>query len=143
MITKIHHTGIWVKDIDKLLPFYRDFLGMKVVLDMEVPSSPISDTVKGIPGARVKAVILEMNSQAWELLQLVEPKHTPVFPDAPYAIVGRGHLCFQVEDIQVAYKRLEERGVKFVCAPQKMPGLKMFYFLDPGGNMVEMIEPET
>jgi len=143
MISKIHHTGIWVNDIEKLLPFYRNFLGMKVVMDMEIPNSPIVDILTGIPGARVKAVFMEMDSQACEFLQLVEPKPKSIPSDTPYAVVGRGHLCFQVEDIQVAYKRLEEQGVRFVCAPQALPGLKMFYFLDPEGNLVEMIEPES
>ena len=33
MIKNIHHAGLWVSDIDIILPFYRDVLGLEVMLD--------------------------------------------------------------------------------------------------------------
>lgn len=138
MIKGIHHSGIWVTDIEKLLPFYRDFLGLRVILDPEVMSGPIVDTLTGIPDAKVKAVILEVHGRAWEFLQLVEPPSKPLSP--PYAQPGRGHICFEVLDIQEAYQKLQGKGVTFICPPQEFPELKMFYFEDPEGNRVEFVE---
>lgn len=140
VIKRIHHSGVWVSDIYKILPFYRDFLDMKIVLNPEVMSGPIVDTLTGIPGAKVKAVILKKGGQSWEFLQLVSPPGKPYPPDVPYAEVGRGHICFEVENIYKAYQELEGKGIKFICPPQEFPELKMFYFEDPGGNRIEFVE---
>jgi catechol 2,3-dioxygenase-like lactoylglutathione lyase family enzyme len=141
MITGIHHTGIWVSDIQKLLPFYCDILGMEITQDSGVMSGPAVATLTGVRGARVRAVMLQMGGQAWEFLELVTPDAKPLPDDAPYAQVGRGHIAFQVDDIEATYKALEEKGVRFVCTPQEAKGVKFCYFRDPEGLQVEIVEP--
>jgi catechol 2,3-dioxygenase-like lactoylglutathione lyase family enzyme len=111
---------------------------MRVVIDPEIMSGPLVDTLTGIPGAKVKAVIMEINGQAWEFLQLIEPPSKPFSP--PYAQPGRGHICFEVTDIHEAYEKLKGKGGTLVCPPQEFPELKMFYFEDPEGNRIEFVE---
>ena len=136
---EIHHTGIWVSDIDKLLPFYRDVLGMEFEKDMGIMSGPIVGTLTGIPDSTVRAVFLKMGNQRWEFLQLVTPRAKPLPADTPYAQVGRGHIAFEVEDPEAVYEELKGKGVRFVSAPQKSEGVRFFYLQDPEGGRVEII----
>ena len=140
MVTKIHHTGFIVSDIEKLLPFYRDILGMEVVADLGVIGGPVNEAVMGIPGSEVKIVMLQMGGQTVEFVQLVTPPGQPIPDDAQYAKVGRSHIAFEVDDIKAIYKRLEEKGIRFVCPPQQIPGMTFFYLRDPEGLWVEMVQ---
>ncbi len=141
MIKAIHHTGIWVHDIDKLVPFYCDVLGMQLMADLGVMSDPVVSTLTGVPDAKVKAVMLQIGGQVWEFLQLVNPPAKPLPDNAPYAQVGRGHIAFEVDDIYEVYKRLEEKGVRLVCPPQQGENVRFFYLEDPEGQRVEMFQP--
>ncbi len=142
MIKAIHHGGYWVSDIDSILPFYRDVLGMKVILDATM-DAPFVATLTGVPNSTVRAVILQKDDRGWEFLQLVSPPAEPLPPDAHYAHTGRGHLCVEVDDIEAVYKQLGKEGIKFICPPLDQPELKMFYCEDPGGNRLEVVELKT
>ena len=91
MIKAIHHGGFWVSDIDAILPFYRDVLGMNVILDATM-DAPFVATLTGVPNSTVRAVILQKDDRGWEFLQLVAPPAEPLPPDSHYAHTGRGHL---------------------------------------------------
>jgi catechol 2,3-dioxygenase-like lactoylglutathione lyase family enzyme len=140
VIKAIHHAGLWVSDIDAILPFYQEVLGLEVLFDSGVMSAPFVEPLTGVSDAKVRTVVLHKDGQSWEFLQMVSPPGRSVPKDFPYAHVGRGHVCFEIEDIEAAYTRLEEEGIRFVCEPLAMPGIKMFYFEDPGGNRVEMVQ---
>ena len=139
MIKKIHHAGLWFSDIDVILPFYRDVLGFDVMLDSTM-TAPFVEQLTGVPNATVRAVILMKDDRGWEFLQLIDPPAQPLPSDVPYAHTGRGHICFEVDDIEAAYKRLEQENINFVCPILDQPELKMFYCEDPGGNRVEIVE---
>ena len=47
MIIAMHHTAISVKNIEGSLAFYRDLLGMKVVIDSRI-SGPEVDQILGL-----------------------------------------------------------------------------------------------
>jgi catechol 2,3-dioxygenase-like lactoylglutathione lyase family enzyme len=112
---------------------------MDVLLDAEMDGDFVP-ILTGIPDAKIRAVILQKDEQGWEFLQLVSPEPQPLPPDIPYAHTGRGHICFEVDDIDEAYRRLEKEGVTFICSPLDAPEVKMFYCEDPGGNRVEMLQ---
>ncbi len=107
----------------------------------ETITAPFVDILTGVPNATVRAVILLKDGQGWEFLQLVNPPAQPLPSDIPYAQTGRAHICFEVDDIDAVYKRLEKEGVTFICPPiLDQPVLKMFYCEDSGGNRIEIIE---
>ena len=51
MITGFNHSGFVVRDIDKMVAFYRDVLGLTVLREVDSKASPEGDHT-GIPGAR-------------------------------------------------------------------------------------------
>ena len=45
MITRVGHTGVVVKDMDKMIAFYRDTFGFEVVLDTNVEGKETDEIV--------------------------------------------------------------------------------------------------
>ncbi len=144
MIKGIHHTSRSVSDMDTSLAFYRDLLGMKVVLDAEMSGEMLSREVD-LKDARLRLVELapEDGSFFLELLEYYSPRGRRYPPDTTCADVGADHVALTVEDIHDAYRRLRERSVRFTCEPQEVDagffkGHWTAYCYDPDGLVVEL-----
>ncbi|MFW6189727.1 MAG: VOC family protein [Planctomycetota bacterium] len=56
--------------------------------------------------------------------------------------VGFKHLCFEVEDVDAKRRELLEAGVdidRVIDCGDQVPGLKVCFFRDPEGNVVELM----
>lgn len=143
MKTGIHHFGIMVSDLDKVLPFYQDIFGMKIMLDTGIMNGPDVKAVMGRPDAQIRLVYLKSGDQTFELIQLITPPGKPIADNTEFAEVGRAHLAIFVEDIEGFYKEMEEKGVRISCPIQVGPDIKLFYIRDPDGLWVEIVQPLT
>jgi catechol 2,3-dioxygenase-like lactoylglutathione lyase family enzyme len=142
MISGIHHTGFLVSNMDKSLAFYRDLIGMELFANVGLQDGPEVPLIMGVPNAKVTIVMLQKEGRILELIQMIQPVGKPIPKDTPYAQVGHGHIGFCVDDIQKAYNKLKKNGVPIVLPPQIIPGVqKFFYFRDPDGYWVEMVQP--
>ena len=56
MLTGLHHTGIVVEDIEQMVRFYTEDLGMRVLLELDSVAPPEGNHT-GIPGARRKRYV--------------------------------------------------------------------------------------
>ena len=144
MIKGIHHTSRGVSDMDRSLVFYRDLLGMKVVLDTEMSGEMLSQEV-ALDNARLRLVELAPEGESFflELLEYYSPRGKPFPPDATCADVGADHVALTVENIEDAHRRLTEQGVRFTCEPQEVDagffkGHWTAYCYDPDGMIVEL-----
>lgn len=127
--TRIAHIGIAVKDLDAILPFYRDVLGMPVV--------PLDDS----DGARIAGV-----SAGGPLVELLEAAE----PDSPIArfVDRRGpgihHVCFEVDDLEQTLDRCRAAGVRLIDEEPRIGAEgKLIAFLHPSstaGVLVELSE---
>ena len=142
---KILHTGITVKDIDKAVPFYRDVLGLELVVSPTDPADgeELSAGV-GVPGACLRQAVLESGDVGIELFEYLTPAAEI---DEPPTVnnPGHGHVAFQVDDIQAEYKRMLSLGVRFNTEPNyiaegPLSGWKWVYFKDPEGILLELVE---
>src|SRR5689334_12209231 len=101
MITKVHHVGVVVRDIEASLRFYRDTLGLPVYKRQTISEQG------------VEAVLLTLGDSEVELLE-------PTVPDTGIAryLEKRGeglhHVCFQVDDVQRDLDSLKERQVEMI-----------------------------
>jgi predicted enzyme related to lactoylglutathione lyase len=118
MIKGLRVASIWSEDVQKLLPFYRDVLGLSV--GMEVPGF----VVLGDPNGPALAL----------------GTHSDVKGRAgdPY----RHMVGLDVDDCKAEAARLKSKGVEFIEEPNEAPGggLTLATFKDPEGNLVQLMQ---
>jgi len=117
MIKQLHSIAVFVNDIDRAVPFYRDVLGLAV-------------NKQGSFGAEF----------------LEEPPHLGVHPanhpDAK-ALVGRHTgVTFYVAGLLHFCGDLHAKGVKFVSEPTQMSWGVMAMVADPEGNVFALWEDQ-
>jgi len=118
MIKGLRVSSIWSEDLKKLLPFYRDVLGLEVGL--ETPGF----VVLGDPNG--PAVAIGTHSEVRG--NAVDPcRH----------IVG-----FDTDDIQGDCARLKSAGVEFIEEPNRQDGVWTATFHDPEGNYLQLLQFE-
>jgi catechol 2,3-dioxygenase-like lactoylglutathione lyase family enzyme len=144
MIRGVHHTCITVSDLERSIAFYRDLLGLDLIMTEESERSQ-DDRSKalGVAGAKVKLAILRAGEARVELIEYVTAKGRPY--DRKNNDAGAMHIAFQVADIDAVYQRLIDHGVRFTAPPATIPagpmaGWRWTYFFDPDGVSLEIIQ---
>ena len=122
-LERLDHFGIEVADLARAERFYTGVLGLEVV-------NRFGDQV-----------LLDCGGQN---LALFEVSRSPLDDAARKSIIehplGRGHHAFKVKasDFTVARERLASAGVES-AAPIDWGDHDCIYFLDPDGNLLEMV----
>lgn len=142
----VMHTGFTVSNVERSLIFYRDWLGMVVVVQQEI-GFPYLGAMVGIPGVRMKQAFLKVTPTAEHVLELLEyvshpGEPTPRETNRP----GNGHLCLRVANIDALYADLVAKGVTFMAPPTDIThginrGARATYMRDPDGFTVELFQP--
>jgi catechol 2,3-dioxygenase-like lactoylglutathione lyase family enzyme len=142
MITGIHHTSFTVNDMERSVAFYRDILGMEVVQDTAQAGvefkGPIVDHLTNCPGSELRIVFLRIKERMLELVEY-KPKGKPM-RDNKVSDTGSAHVCFKTENIQELYGKLLANGTRLHCAPQYLGGVRVIYFRDPDGIVLEAMQ---
>lgn len=140
MIKGMNHVGISVSSLDRSIEFYRDLLGMKVVVRSMFGGDKY-EAVLGLKGARGEAALLRLGDIQVELFQFESPAPKPGNRTRPVCDHGITHFCLQVTDLRGEYERLSAAGVVFHCPPQEFVGNAITtYGRDPDGNVFELLE---
>lgn len=142
MLLGLHHVAISSPDVDRLIGFYRDHFGMKVVVDQSWERGvALADTVLGLEGSSGRQVLLRIGNAYLELFEFRSPLGRTSDPDRPVCDHGFSHVCLDVDDVDATYERLLAAGVRFHSPPQDLfPGVRTCYARDPDGNVVEIQE---
>lgn len=142
MIIRINHTGISTGNFDRSLHFYRDLVGMEVLVDTEF-SGELYDRITALEDACGRVALLALGDAQIELFEFSSPSAKKGDPDRPACDHGITHICFDVEGIEEEYARLKSAGVEFHCAPLDFGGrVKATYGRDPDGNIFELREQQ-
>jgi len=143
-ITKAHHMGLQVADLQRSLAFYRDILGFEVMFAWNPQAAYIRELV-GYPRADIHAAILRLpgTEVVLELLDYRNVERAAV--DTRTANPGTGHIAFFVDDLDTLYAELLARGVTSVSPPVTPTigpneGGRAVYLIDPDGIRVELIQ---
>ncbi|MGQ0742346.1 MAG: methylmalonyl-CoA epimerase [Alphaproteobacteria bacterium] len=132
MIGRLNHVAIATRDVKAAARIYSDTLGAKV-------SAPVP-----LPEHGVTTVFVELPNTKIELLE-------PLGDDSPIAKFlernpagGIHHLCYEVEDIHAAAKRMRERGATVLGSGEPRIGAhgKPVIFLRPRDFVGTLIELE-
>jgi len=129
-----HHIGIAVRSIEETLDYYTGLFGFRPVAEpLEVPAENVRVCfVEAEPGIRIELVegLEEGTSPVAGVLERNGP--------TPY------HLCYQVEDLDGAVRRLRSRRCRLLQRfEHPAHGLRRFAFLAaPDGQLFELCEAE-
>lgn len=144
MISAVNHVGLTVSSLDRALAFYRDVLGLDVVLQQEKEGGYLA-AITGYPGAHVRMAQLEAPAgERIELFEYAEPMGSGR-PLEPFN-VGITHVCLVVDDIRAAHRRLVEAGAEPFSEPVQLDtganaGGWDLYVRDPDGIVLELFQP--
>ena len=131
MSAKIDHIGIVTKDLEALKQLYR------AVLDME----PAHEELREELG--VKAALYPVGETALEFVEPISEK-APLKNFLETRGEGIHHICFIVDDIEGALRRLGERGVDLIDKEPRMGAQgRRIAFLHPTsmkGVLIELAE---
>jgi len=131
MIGRLNHVAIAVPDLASATAQYRDVLGAQV-------SDPVDE-----PDHGVTVVFVQLDNTKVELLQ-------PLGDESPIAKYleknpsgGIHHVCYEVDDIDVAARRLQDQGARVLGdgSPKIGAHKKPVLFLHPkdfNGTLVEL-----
>ncbi|MFQ5873198.1 MAG: VOC family protein [Dehalococcoidia bacterium] len=142
----MNHTGFVVSDMERSLAFYSELLGLKEERNVILEGNLISQLV-GYANAKLHIVYLGIGDMrhALELIQYLNPKGEQI-SSIQRNDVGAAHLGIIVDDLDVFYQQMSDKGVKFVNPPFVRPNAeypwasKACYLQDPDGNWLEFIE---
>ena len=144
-ITKVHHHGFTVRDVDRSVEFYRDVLGLELVRISERANLPSYDAILGYPGVKLRIAILRhpVNEFLLELVQYVHPPGQVRSQENRF--VGAAHVAFEVDDVDAMYERLTQAGGEAINPPTDVirDGRRVaraMYALDPDGISIEMFQ---
>ncbi|MEZ5391748.1 MAG: VOC family protein [Bryobacterales bacterium] len=127
--------GIVCSHFDESLRFYRDLLGLSVVLDIQIPAS-VAVGAKLAPRP-FRQVRLKAGETLIKLMQIEDP---PARRTADFA-AGVRWLTFFVEDAWASYRELSAKGVEFLAEPVVAPDADgVVCALDPDGILVELVQ---
>lgn len=119
MIREFSGTTIWSENLNNLLPFYRDVLGLKVAMESQ------------------DFVLLGEDIQNTPTLAL--GTHSEVHgrnPDPARHMVG-----FTSDNLVADWKRLKASGVEFIEDPTEYGDMSIATLKDPEGNLVQLWQP--
>lgn len=142
MINGVHHISLATNDLERMLGFYRDLLGLEVREAWQVEKSDATfQTIVGMEDAAFHAAWLRAGNVEIEIFHYLNPRGKDVVP-APACDAGIRHICFDVSDLAGEYRRLTVAGVPFFSKPQHVPAAAVttVYARDPDGNIVELQE---
>jgi len=140
MLKSIAHTAISVADMDRSLAFYRDVLGMKVVMDTESATRKLG-VIVGLADAQARIVMLDAGNQRIELFQYRAPVGRPMPETARQCDHGLTHIAFTVTGMDDLCEKLRKSGARFYSEPQIVGReMKVVYFKDPDGVTLEVME---
>lgn len=145
MIRAVHHVALSTPNLERMRSFYCDLLGFKEVSRVSWKAGePKIDAVMALAGTGATTVMLQLGSLCVELFEFESPSPAPQrTDDRPVNSYGITHLCFDVEDVDAAYRRMVDAGVRFHCPPQDFGAAKATYGRDPDGNVFELQELVT
>jgi catechol 2,3-dioxygenase-like lactoylglutathione lyase family enzyme len=148
VITGFNHSGFVVRDMDTMLRFYRDTLGLTVLRETKSIAPPEGNHT-GIPGAIRLLVFVGKpeGEHQLELIYWIKPPSQAAEARLERNQFGSAHVAFNVAGLDEFHRGLTGAGVPFVTPPMyhSLPGggsLGVCYAQDPEGNWLEFMEEQ-
>jgi catechol 2,3-dioxygenase-like lactoylglutathione lyase family enzyme len=147
VIERIDHVNIVVDDMQMMVAFYQNALGLRVGKRATI-AGPWIGVVTGL--AQVKADVVFLEAPTAPTIELIRYQN----PDGlrPHGLgdpntKGLRHIAFRANDIDAMVARLKHCGARMLSDVQQVPSTqvdyadqrkRLVYFLDPEGNLLEL-----
>jgi catechol 2,3-dioxygenase-like lactoylglutathione lyase family enzyme len=147
LVTAVESVGMTVSDMDRSVEFFSKVLDFEKVSDVEVAGAEY-EHLEGVFGVRARIVRLRLGDETVELTEYLAPRGRPVPIDSRSNDRWFQHVAIVVSDMDRAYRRLRANKVEHASSgPQLLPanlpaaaGIRAFYFKDPDGHPLEILE---
>jgi catechol 2,3-dioxygenase-like lactoylglutathione lyase family enzyme len=143
----VEAVGFTVSDMDRAIEFYSSILTFQKVSDVEIAGDAF-EQLQGVFGARARVVRMKLGDEQIELAEYLAPRGRPVPIDSRSQDRWFQHVAIIVSDMNRAYAVLRAHKVQHASTgPQRLPdwnpnagGIEAFYFKDPDGHTLEILE---
>ncbi|HYG78758.1 MAG TPA: VOC family protein [Pyrinomonadaceae bacterium] len=147
MAERVDSIGVTVADMERSLAFFAKVLHFEKVSDTEVAGEDY-ERLQGLFGLRMRVVRLRLGDEFLELTEYLAPKGRPVPVDSRSNDRWFQHVAIITNDMERAYAWLRANRVEHASSgPQRLPdwnknagGIKAFYFKDPDGHSLEILQ---
>jgi lactoylglutathione lyase len=134
--------GIVCVDIDRMLDFYTEVLGLKFVTDAEASAEMSAHFGAAPKGFRV----IRLQTPYGERIKLVQPKKVLLkqndVPEWVFERQGIAYLTFVIADVKEVAARLKKHRIGLMSnEPVEIrQGITAIFARDPEGNFIEFVE---
>ena len=145
----LNHFGVGVSNLERSIAFYKALTGEDPVDSGTWESEKLGQATGANQNAKIHWATVRMANVNIDLIQVLEPKD----PAAEYKMNQPGaiHVCFEVEDLETIFDRMEQAGIEFLGpwhrinsdddGAEKGMGTVVAYFNGPDGELLELIQP--
>jgi catechol 2,3-dioxygenase-like lactoylglutathione lyase family enzyme len=141
MLLNTRHAGIVVHDLERMLRFWRDVMGLQVAVDFR-EEGPFIDTVQGLFGVQLR--MIKLRAPDGSMIELLYDEAHPTPPPERNDLCDRGirHLAFTVADVEAAWETLRREDCVTLSNPVTAPDgeARLFFARDPEGNLMEIVQ---
>lgn len=139
--------GFTVSDMAQSLDFFTKHFPFKKISDQTISAGADIEQLTGLTDISMRVVDLQLGNEVLELTAYSSAGQ-PIPTDTRSNDRWFQHLAIVVSDIDKAYAQLQQHNVCNVSPePQTMPqsnpdmaGIRAFYFQDPDGHFLELIQ---
>ena len=133
MLGPLNHVGIAVPSIDAAAEVYKNLYGVVDITDPgELPAQGVRFCFVNLPNSQIELIEPLGENSPIDNFLIKNPKG------------GQHHVCFEVNDVHLAKKEMEEKGAKVLNEPRIGAHGTLVIFVHPkdsSGVLIELIEP--
>jgi catechol 2,3-dioxygenase-like lactoylglutathione lyase family enzyme len=145
---RVAEIGMTVGDLDRSVAFYEDVLGFVKSAEVVELEGDAYERLRGVFPLRMRVARLRLGAEQIELTDYLAPSSRAFPADSRGNDRWFQHIAVVVSDMDRAYEVLRRHGVEHASSgPQTLPhsnpkagGIRAFYFRDPDGHFLELIE---
>lgn len=137
----IRHTGIYVKNLEVMIAFYKDVFDLNVVVQQKEYGA-YTDTIFNESDVEIEVCKLEFRNKTMiELIHYTREKDSPDWNEKIYQC-GKMHIAVTVDSADEMYETLRKRGCRLLSEPCNSPDgrARVFFARDLEGNYLELVE---
>ena len=133
MIGPLNHVGIAVPSIETAAKIYKNLYGVVNITEPgELPAQGVRFCFVNLPNSQIELIEPLGENSPIDNFLVRNPKG------------GQHHVCFEVDDVHLAKKEMEEKGAKVLNEPRIGAHGTLVIFVHPkdsSGVLIELMEP--